>query len=92
MKNKKIKFLINLIIICLCVLMLFTTNSHATNDTIDNWIQEGNDFINNGSKESPITTSDLANTVIPIRSSIGSYRNSSFGYSNYYYGNKIYGM
>ncbi len=91
MKNKKIKFLINLIIICLCVLMLFTTNSHATN-TIDDWIQEGNDFINNGSKESPITTSDLANTVIPIRSSIGSYRNSSFGYSNYYYGNKIYGM
>ena len=91
MKNKKIKFLINLIIISLCVLMLFTTNSHATN-TIDDWIQEGNDFINNGSKESPITTSDLANTVIPIRSSIGSYRNSSFGYSNYYYGNKIYGM
>ena len=64
MKNKKIKFLINLIIICLCVLMLLTTNSHAT---ADDWIKEGNEFIDKGSNSaSVINISNVKDAIIPL--------------------------
>lgn len=64
MKNKKIKILINLLTICLCLLMMFSTKVQA-ND-INHWIQEGNNFISDGKSQSKIGTDEIKNTVMPI--------------------------
>lgn len=64
MKNKKLKIAIKLIIICLCLFMLFSTEAQANN--IDNWITEGNNFVAQGQKKNPISSSEVKNAVIPI--------------------------
>lgn len=64
MRNKKLKIAIRLIIICLCLFMIFSTEAQANN--IDGWISEGDKFIEQGQKKNPISTSQIKNAVIPI--------------------------
>lgn len=65
MKNKKVKKLINLILICLCVLMIFSTKSQANN--ANSWIIQGKNFIKTGAGEKPvIDNSKVAEAIIPV--------------------------
>lgn len=64
MKNNKLKMLINLIVICLCLFFVFSTNVQA--NSINDWVTEGNNFITKGQKNNPISTNDIKNAVVPI--------------------------
>lgn len=64
MRNKKLKMVISILTILLCLFMFFSTETQANN--IDGWIKEGNDFITKGQKKNPISTTEVKNAIIPI--------------------------
>lgn len=66
MKNKKFKILINLITICLCFLMIFPVNSYSSDENINEWIKDGNKFIENGQTKDVIDDNQIKNAVLPI--------------------------
>lgn len=64
MNNKKLKMIIGISTIFLCLFMFFSTEIQANN--IDNWIDDGNSFIEKGKNKNPINTGEVKNAVIPI--------------------------
>lgn len=65
MKNKSIK-IVKIVIICLCCLIVFSPKVEASNN-INQWIETGNNFINNGSKgENGLNTNAMRDAVMPI--------------------------
>lgn len=64
MKNKKLKMAMSVLTILLCLFMFFSTETQANN--IDNWIDEGNEFIEKGQTKNPINTNEIKNAIIPI--------------------------
>lgn len=65
MKKIRLKNIVNIMCICLCLLCIFTTFSYAT-DSPDDWVQQGKDFINTGSKGNTINVDDAKNALMPV--------------------------
>lgn len=67
MKNKKLKMVISILTILLCLFMFFSTETQASEENnINGWIEQGNKFIANGQSKNPINTNEVKNAVIPI--------------------------
>ncbi len=64
MKNRKLKIVISVLTVLLCLFVFFSTETQANN--IDSWINEGNSFIEKGKTKNPINTNEVKNAVIPI--------------------------
>lgn len=64
MKNKKVKIIINLILIVITLLFVFSTNVRA--NSINDWISQGNKFVNQGKGNSTINESSMRDTILPI--------------------------
>lgn len=65
MKKYVLKNIVNIICILIILLCVFTTFSYAT-DSPDDWLQQGKDFINTGSKGNTINVNDAKNALIPV--------------------------
>lgn len=64
MKNKRTKILAIILTVFLCALMIFSTRIQAS--TINEWINQGDKFIQNGKSKEVLDTDSIKNVVVPI--------------------------
>ena len=64
MKSEKLKTVISVLTILLCLFMFFSTEVQANN--VNDWIEEGNKFIETGKGKNPITSNEVKDAIVPI--------------------------